>query len=350
MSVFEAPEFLRMPAVGIDISTDAVRFIELKKHGGQRVVGRYDTIPVTAGIVQAGNVQDAVALSGIIATMARKYHLSMANIALPEEQAFLVQMEFPRVPMRDVRTAVELHLEEYVPIPPIEAVFDYTVVPSLNDETTAVAACVFPGKIVEQYLEVFRGTGITPKSFELQSHAMARAIFPNTNKGTYMGIDIGKDITNIFIMSDGVVEFSAILDMGGDHLSHEISRRMSISFEEADSLKTQFGLIGSSEHGNIRDAMLPVLNDLRERILRYFAFWQTKHSGLAAIERVYITGGGANLRGIAEYLGQGIRATMQVANPWANTLSFDQYTPPIPMHLAHGFTAAIGLALRDVQS
>ncbi len=347
MSIFSAPKFLSMPAVGLDISTDSVRFVELEPFAGHFRVAHHGEAALLPGVVQGGVVHDPEALSKVVGQLAKEHHLSMANIALPEEQAFLAHMEFPRVPLRDVGTAVAVHLEEYVPVPPEEAIYDYVITESEHDDTTSVIASVLPRKTVEQYLEIFHDTGITPKSFEFQSHAMARALFSKKDRGAYMGVDIGKDITNVFIVRDGIVNFSAILDIGGDTLTHAIERKLGIPFVEAETLKARHGLVGGAEGGALRDAMLPVLEDLRTRILRHFAFWQSRNATIAGIERVLLTGGGANLKGMTEYLGQGVRVAMLVANPWVNVCDFSTYIPDIPMHAAHGYTAAIGLALRN---
>lgn len=348
MSIFEVPEFVTMPAVGIDISTDSVRFIEFKKNGGVTHVGRHGSTSIPPGIVQSGSVQDPVAMSKIISEIAKKNKLSLANIALPEEQSFLVQMDMPKGESQDIRTFVELHIEDYVPISASECVFDYTLIPSTSSDTTSVIACVFPSKIIEQYLEVFNGTGITPKTFELQSQAMARAIFPKNDKATFMGVDIGKDITNIFIVKNNVVQFSAILDIGGDNITSEISKSLNITFEEAEDLKIKSGLISSLDHSDIRTAMLPILDRMRGEIIKYFTYWETKNSNSTNIDYIYLTGGGANLIGIPEYLEQGIAASVLVANPWINALDFDKYTPPIQMHSSRRYAAAIGLALKDI--
>lgn len=348
MSIFEVPNFVAMPAVGIDISTDTVRFIEFKKKGEKYVVGRFDSIQLPAGIVQAGNVEDAIGLSVIIKDMAKKHKLTFANVALPEEQSFLVQMDFPNIKREDLRTAIEIHLEEYVPISPNECVFDYVIIPSKEDNITSVVVCAFPEKIINQYIQVFKDTGVTPKTFELQSYAMARAIFPDNamNDTAYMGIDIGKDITNVFIVKNNVVHFSAILDMGGDNISHEIAKKLQTSFEDAESFKIKEGLLGANKE--VKAAIQIVLDDMRNQILKYFSYWTSKNGTEHAINDVYLTGGGSNLNGISDYFGQGLRANVYIANPWANIFNFDEYIPPIDIGTSQRFTAAIGLALKDL--
>jgi type IV pilus assembly protein PilM len=349
MSLFQIPRFLRMPACGIDISTDAVRIIDLVPHKDFFEVETHGYEIVPPGIVHKGSVQDPIALASLLRDIAQKYHITRAHVSLPEEQSFLVEMELPRVVGMDIKTAIELHLEEYIPISPSECVFDYIVVPSEKAGVITAIVSAFPEAIISQYVEAFRDTGISVKSFEPQSQAIARAIFPQKEMHAYMGVDIGKDVTNIFIAKSGLVHFSAILDFGGDHISASLAKHLNISREEAEQMKIEKGLLGGTDHAHIREGMNPVLQDLSERITRYMTFWNSRHGGENFVREVFLCGGGANLKGLSEYLRVSSGIPFSIANPWCNVAPFEVYTPPIVAEQAQGFVATIGLALRDEQ-
>lgn len=343
--MFSPPDFIRMPAFGIDISSDDIRYVELLPYGKEMRLGRYGSVPLADGIVVKGKVEDPGALARVLQELAKKVRIGYANISLPEEQSFLTQIDIPRASRKDLRSAVELRLEEYVPIPPQDASFDYVLIDSDN-EASHVIAGVLPGVVVEQYVDICKVAGIVPKVMEFQSHAMARAMFEKNARGAYMGIDIGRDITHIFIVLDREVHFSALLDIGGHNITQALEEKLQISNDEANALKIKFGLVGNSEHPEVRETILPVLSQLRESIMRYFTYWQHRHDGAFAIEKVLLTGGGANLIGIVEYLGQGVNASFAVANPWVNVCDFESYIPPITHKESQGYAAAIGLALR----
>jgi type IV pilus assembly protein PilM len=344
-----------MPAVGLDISADALRFMELEEKGGRLVVSRFASRNFPLGIISEGHVRDKKKLQEVITVLAHEHNLSFANISLPEEQAYLANMRIPHVPPAEVRGAIELHLEEHVPISALDAIFDYVVVGEAGNhhrELMDVVVSVLPRAAVDEYLEIFHGTGITPTAFEFESQAMARAIIPRGDNGTFLVVDIGKMVTDIFVAAHGVVQFSASLDIGGHYLTQAIEKSLKVTYDEADALKIKYGLVGGVKEEGLRDAIMPVMNDLRSRLLRHYGYWQTHHGEKVGgnIEAVYLTGGGANLKGITEYLALGVDVQVKVANPWVNVTSFDDYIPPITLHESHGFTAAIGLALRNTSA
>ncbi len=342
-----------MPAVGMDISVDAVRFIEIDRSGDQLVVSRFATRNFPLGIVSEGHVRDKKKLQDMIASLAHEHKLTFANVSLPEEQAYLANVRIPRVAESEIRDSIELRLEDNVPISGTDAAFDYTVVGESgghNKDMMDVVVSVLPKSAVEEYLEIFRGTGITPKAFEFESQAMARAIIPKGDNGTFLVVDIGKMITDIFVTANEVVQFSVSLDIGGHNLTQAVERALKIGTDEAEALKVKHGLVGGVKEVELYNAMFPVVNDLRMRLLRHYSYWQTHHGEKIGgnIECVYLTGGGANLRGMCEYLAMGLDVKVKVANPWVNVSSFEKYIPPLSMHESHGYTAAIGLALRNI--
>ncbi|OGZ05494.1 MAG: hypothetical protein A2845_05785 [Candidatus Lloydbacteria bacterium RIFCSPHIGHO2_01_FULL_49_22] len=356
MPFLTAPKFLSMPAVGFDISADALRFIELDKNrNGCLEVVRHATRNFPLGIISEGHVRDKKKLQDAIASLAKEHDLSFANISLPEEQAYLANMRIPRVSPGDLHDTIELRLEEHVPISGVDAVFDYVVVgesATKRQENMDVVVSVLPRVVVEEYLDIFSGTGITPKAFEFESQAMARALIPHGDNGTFLVLDIGKMETNVFVAANGVVQFSASLDIGGHYLTQAIERALNVTHDEAEALKVLHGLVGGEKSDAVYHAMLPVVSDLRTRLMRHYSYWQTHHGEKVGgnIECVFITGGGANLRGITEFLGMELAVRVTIANSWVNVCSFETYVPPLTMRESHGYSAAIGLALRNTFS
>ncbi|HSE34982.1 MAG TPA: type IV pilus assembly protein PilM [Candidatus Paceibacterota bacterium] len=353
MGFLSAPKFLSMPAVGLDISDDAVRFIELAPGKHSLEVARYATRNFPLGVVGEGHIKDKKKLADTIASLAYEFKLTYANVALPEEQAYLANMKIPRVAATEMRDAIEIRLEENVPIPGNQAVFDYVVVgdsSARKKEAIDVVVSVLPRAVVDEYLDMFKGTGITPKAFEFESQAMARSLVPVGDNGTFMIADVGKMITEIFVVASGVVQFSASLDIGGHYFTNAVMKKLGLTEEEAEKMKVEYGIIANEKNRALCDAMLPVINDLKLRLMQHYTYWQTHHSEKFGgnIERVYLSGGGANLRGLPEYLAMGLDVETRIANPWVNVSSFEVYVPPLLERESLGYSAAIGLALRDI--
>jgi type IV pilus assembly protein PilM len=351
MSLFSVPTFLRMPAVGLDISDDAIRFIEFRQTSRGMEVARFATRPLAEGIVVSGRVVDPVRLKESIAVLAKEFHISFANISLPEEQAYLANIRIPHVAEHEIRGVLELKLEEHVPIPGAQAVFDYVLAHGSEGsrEYLDTVVSVLPSDVIHQYSEIFEGSGVTPLGFELESQAIARSVVKWSDLGSFMVVDIGKTITSIFVIARGVVQFAASVDMGGQYLTEAIKKKFSVEDKVAEEMKVKHGIVASKQKPEIWDAVSRVVGDFRDKIAQHYSYWQTHHGEKfgGAIERIYLSGGGANLKGLSEYLALGLSTPVHVANPWVNVNTFEHYIPPIHQQGSLSFSVAIGLALRE---
>ncbi len=351
MNIFSVPTFLRMPAVGLDISDDAIRFIEFKMTSRGMVVSRYATRSLAEGIVVSGRAADTARLKESISILAKEFRLSFANISLPEEQAYIANIRIPAVLPSEIRNVLEIKLEEHVPIPGAQAVFDYVIAKGAETprDYLDTVVSVLPREVIDQYTEIFNGSGVTPLGFELESQAIARSVIKWTEFGSFMVVDIGKTITSIFVIARGVVQFAASVDMGGQYLTDAIKKKFSVEEVAAEEMKAKHGIIASKQKTELWDAVARVIGDFRDKIAQHYHYWQTHHGEKfgGAIERIYLSGGGANLKGLSEYLALGLATPVHVANPWTNVNTFEGYIPPIPQHEALSFSVAIGLALRD---
>lgn len=340
---------MRMSAVGLDISDNAIRFMELAPgHERLRVV-RYATLEY--GGAETTEMRDRKKLKETLRTLAGEHDLLFADVSLPEAQAYLANMRIPRVASKEIRGAIELKLEEHVPIAAPDAIFDYAVVggeDARRKDSIDVVVSVLPRAVVDDFIALFEGTGIVPRSFEFESHAIARAVVPAHDSGTFLVVDIGKLQTDVFVVAENLVQFSASLDIGGYYFTQAITKALSVSYDEAERLKIEQGFTGE-DNAPVAAAITALMNDFKLRLLRHYAYWQSHHGEKfgGSIETVFLSGGGANLRGLKEFLATGLDAGVVIANPWVNVLSFEKDIPPLRCQQALSYTTAIGLALRS---
>ena len=79
---FPPPRFLEMPAVGLDISDEAIRFAGLKRGHGGFVLGTYGEESIQPGIVVQGEIRKPEELSDILARLGKEYQFSFAEFLI----------------------------------------------------------------------------------------------------------------------------------------------------------------------------------------------------------------------------------------------------------------------------
>lgn len=137
-SFFPAPKFLRMPAVGVDISDESIKFIELKRLTAGLALGRFGKYGMPQNVISGGEVQKTKELVEVLREMQRQHKLNFIHASLPEEHAYVFQTRVPKSVRRSqIRNVLEFKLEENVPLSGAEAIFDYSVFPKLAYEEAA---------------------------------------------------------------------------------------------------------------------------------------------------------------------------------------------------------------------
>lgn len=346
---FPPPQFLQMPAVGLDISDASMRFVELIEKRNSFIIGRFGERAIPRGIIESGEVKKPADLRAIFIDIKKAYNLEFVSVSLPEEKAYLFDLRLPVMKLDGVRGAIELALEEHVPIKADEALFDYDIVKE-DENNINVSVSVVPRALVDGYLEAFEGSGIIPIAFEVETHSVARSVIPEEDKGTFMAVDLGKTRTGISVISEGVVQFTSTVPVGGETLTSSISKNLKISYDEAEKIKREKGLSGNNADEDLALALMSTVSALREEISKHQAYWEEHVDSYGKkrppIQKIYLCGGDATLPGLKEFLSTGISIPVSPANVMVNVNTLEDYIPEINFNDSLRYSTALGLALR----
>lgn len=348
---FPAPEYLSMPAVGIDISDYAIKYISFKRKGGRVELDSYGKIDLPLDVIERGEIKDPETIVKLLSRIKKEYGFEFAHLALPEEHAYLFQMELSHGSRAEVEQMLEFHLKENVPIGADEAVFDYEVLRETK-ENYEFNVSVYPENIASQYTLALEEAGFKILSVEIEGQATARALIGEKDLAPMLIIDIGRNDASLSISTDGVVTFTANLETGGDYFTRAIARGLDVSFQEAEKLKRKHGFRDTPDDSVVFDQLLPVVAKFAEAIRKHLMYWQMHMNSSGGetgeVSHVVLVGGNANIAGLAEYLEVTLGVSVEVGNVWKNIFSYEEYIPNMHASSSLEYTTAIGLALRSL--
>lgn len=342
-----------MPAVGVDISNESVKYISLKRAVSHMIPDRIGKLPLPAGVVEHGLIKRADELVDVLKKIQRETRCSFAHVSLPEEHAYLFEISLPSDQELSVEQALEFHLKENVPLSPDEVIIDYLTLDSADKEHLTVSVSVYPIRIVQQYLEAFLMAGLEPLSFEIEAHAIARALVPKERKNeTVMLVDLGASDAGIAVVSEGVIEYTATLDTAGKRLTQAVEQALTVPTKEAEEYMTVRGLVETPDNKKVFDAMFPIIESLRDEINKHISYWNA-HRGAGvtqtrSIDRVVMCGGNAVIKGLAQHLTAMLSLPVASGNVWVNLCSLDETIPPLPYRESVKYATAVGLVLRSL--
>jgi len=390
---------LKSESFGLDISDLSLKIVKLKKRGQFFELDSFLEEKIEPGIIKGGEIKDEKKLAEIIRESIKKVKgeklkTNYVVASLPEEKAFLQVIQMPKIPEEDLKSAVIYEAENYIPTPLEEVYLDYQIVPPIYDhlDHLDILIAALPKKTVDPYLSALKLAGFVPKVLEIESMAIARALIKGgATTQPILLIDLGATRTSFIIFSGQSLRFTTSIPVSSTSFTEIISKNLGVTLAEAERLKIKYGLeekikinIGDEktnikkERGKIFEALIPALIDLVQQIKRYLDYYQThashehlppttfqknnsnKHKpqkvvgGLPpdgkGISKIYLCGGGANLKGLCELLSLELKIPVEMGNPWVNILIKEKKeVPELSFEESLKYTTALGLALRGIR-
>jgi cell division protein FtsA len=169
---------------------------------------------------------------------------------------------------------------------------------------------------VQNLTKCIRGVGVEIEDLVLEPLASAEAILTDEEKEKGVVVaDIGGGTTDIAIFKDNTIYHTAVLPVAGYQITRDISIGLGLSFELAEEMKKRYGNVnpvykdkGESDRALTTNGHNISYNDLSEIIrvrveelisLIVLELPQNDYANFA-LSGIVLTGGSANLLGIAE--------------------------------------------------
>lgn len=355
---------LKPDAFGLDISDLSLKIIKLKKSGKFLRLAAFRQEQIEPGLIKEGQVNDenklAKAVKDAFSRIKREVKTKYVVASLPEEKAFLQVIQMPKMPEEDLKSAVIYEAENYVPLPVEQLYIDSQIVkPVVNRlDHFDVLIAALPKKTVDPYLNCLKRAGLTPQALEIESLAVARALVKaEISPFPLLLLDLGATRTSFIIFSGHSLRFTGSIPVSSVKITEAISKELGLDLKKAESLKIKYGI----KKQDVFEAVLPILIDLTEQVKKYLDYYRnhTSHEHLftdqraaakQATAKVLLSGGGANLAGLAEFLKNELNLPVHLGNPWVNILPEPlKEVSQLSFEESLGYTTALGLALRGIR-
>jgi cell division protein FtsA len=197
----------------------------------------------------------------------------------------------------------------------------------LDVETHIISAAVTS---VKNLTKCIRGVGVDIDDLVLEPLASAEAVLSDEEKEKGVMIaDIGGGTTDIAVFKDNSIYHTSVLPVAGYQLTHDISVGLNLSYELAESMKKKYGNVMPGDDKSVDDTTITTdghsasyrdLSDIIrmrvEELLRLIVLElpQSDYARLVPAGLV-LTGGGANLPGIAELGHEVTRLPVRIGVP-----------------------------------
>lgn len=336
------------PVAGLDISTTGIKVMAIDPK--RMVVVGYGSIDLDPAKVQESiNTGNDFLAEGLKTLLKEKLkgHLPSDQVvaSVPTSRTYSRMMVVPTDTEKNLAEAVQLEVEQYIPIAATELYVDYQVIERSPQEINVLISAV-PKKIVDSITRACQKVGLEVTMVEPGINAAARLI-KATEEGHLPSIivDIGAATSDVALLDNGTVRLTGSVAVGGHTFTLRISEGLKVSLEEAHQLKVHSGLSSGPNQAKLKVALESSIEQIVSEMRKIIRFYNERIGVKTKIEQIVIVGGGSNMPGIGEMITDAMMMPARIASPW-NSLQFGNLTPPSRQFKPRYITAA-GLAIVD---
>ena len=343
--------------VGLDFGHGVLRAAEVADAGKAKpTLVRYHQIPIAISAVDRGEVVErgtvAAALKELWAQggfKSKRVVLGMGN-----QRVLVRDVSLPKAPRERIRESLPFQVQDVLPVPVAEALLDFYPVAETREEGREMISGLLVAAVKEAVManvDAVQAAGLEPVEVDLIPFALTRALIAgNSAQGTVALVHVGAVTTTVVVAIDGIPQFVRIIQNGSEDITNALSTRLGIDNRQADQVKRGFGLTTEGISPDWRPAVEVIYQatgDLMGGIRNTLSFYVSTRPG-AVIDKIFVSGGGAEMTGFSAALAETMRIPVFTPNALERFGIARTVSPESVDAGSAGLPVAAGLALGSV--
>jgi type IV pilus assembly protein PilM len=353
--------------LGLDIGENSIKIMEVKKAGSGYEIKQFGIVPTPQSMIEGSLVVNEKGLASVIAELGKKVKAEapMVAVAVTGDSIIVRHLKVPVMPDRELAEAVRFEAEAQLPIPGQDVTIDFIkhkVVTEGGIKKQEIVTVAVRNDIIKKITRLVESAGFIPVIMDIEPLTLLRAISllnPSAipQEGSFAIVNIGSISTNISVFINEQLEFTRKMSFGGYKLTMSLANHYNQSFEEAEATKKLIDLRVNSDQENPpvlmyqkQEILLLVISELITEVDRSLEYYLAQHRG-QKVTRIFLTGGGAQLKGIASLMSDELDIPVEVFNP----IKYMQISKKLTsvekdiLDAGAALTEVVGLALSEVQ-
>lgn len=341
------------PLVGLDISSTAVKLLQLSQSGGRYRIENYAVEPLPPNAVVEKNIVEVEAVGEAIRRAVQRSGIKTKFAAAAVAGSAIITKVLPMqadLSEDELEGQIQAEANQYIPYPLEEVSMDFEILGPVKDNPEMVNVLLAASRTenVEMRSAALSLGGLTAKVVDVEAFAMENAFrliadqLPGGRDGLVAIVDIGATMTTLNVLKNQRSIYTREQVFGGKQLTDEVMRRYGLSYEEAGLAKRQGGLPESYEI-EVLEPFKEAMAQQVSRLLQFF-FAGSEHN---RVDQIVLAGGCASIAGVKEMVEEQIGVPTVVASPVASMTLSPKVQAQALQADAPALMIACGLALRS---
>lgn len=330
--------------VGLELDTGMIRAVEMKWKSGRAMVVAMGHVAIPDSALADGVIQEVETVADALVKLWASAGFSSRNVVLGmyNQGVIMRVVNFPKVPMDKLDTALRLQAGEYFPIPLSQMNLYFAVIGEIDSEEGAmyeVLLVAVKKMQLELGIRVLEKGRLTARVVDASPLALLRAIPDDKRKGTMVAVDLSLGTSHLTLAVDGVPRFFRVMPVS----LRQYRNKPGVVPVGRSEAAGDAAATGEASEDAFQRWGLTVAREIRTSISYYM-----KQDSIIDVSRVVLSGRGARVVGLTGLLQEELDVPVEVIDPLTqvkvNVKSGNEWKSEAP-----AYAVCIGLALRGLE-
>src|SRR5262245_18957667 len=333
---------------GLDIGSSAVKVVELAAGKGGFTLKAHATVALPRETISEGSIRQPALVTDAIRECIGKAGITStaAVISVSGRDSIVKRVSLPKASPKELEDAILLEAEHHIPFAIDDVFLDFQVIGETANSMSVVLVATKKLKVLE-YVATVEDAGLEAVVVDLDAFAMQ-----NQYELNYQGngseatalIDIGAAIMKTNVVHGAGSIFARDVPFGGNNYTDAIAQSLHIPAEKAEAAK--HGQEVGVDWDDLVPAIESVSRELSLEIQRTFDYFASTPES-ERIGKIVLSGGGATLAGIEDFLASSWGVPVELAQPFGAIDCNSARLSDAELHeIGPSLAVAVGLGLR----
>lgn len=315
--------------LGVDISSAAIKLVEIETRGEQFNVIAYGVEALPEGVVFDREIVDVKKIAEVLTAVYKKSGARSRNVAVAVSGSSVISnyIDLPSsLTSKQMEARVQLEADTIIPFPLDEINLDFAVVGQnvFNKDQVRVQVVACQRDYVDRRKEVVELAGLKPVVVDVETFAFARAYQtlinaeyknPQEKQGAIQKddvvaiIDIGATQFTFLVLSNQTIIYSVEQPFGGRQLTEDIQRHYNLTWAEAGRAKRKGGLDADYAASMLQPFKNLLIEHLSRCIQVFYSSTETNK-----IDKLVLSGGVSKTDGLKDQIAEALSIPTDVVD------------------------------------
>jgi len=350
----------------IDFGARSIKVAKLHKISKGYELDNYGAKLSPKESIANGEILNPIAVADVLIELLRESGIkdNRAIIAITGQKVIIREIILPIMEDKELMAGVMWEAPKYIPYDLDESIIDAEKVEEFvekdGNKMMRVLLVATPKYIVNPYMEVLKKARIMPKIVDVVSSANIRTFDHHLSDKEEdkdrsivdIILSIGASGTILTLVEKKSLKFTRNILIGGNDITKEIAKTLNITFEEAEKIKRDTGIVLGPETEEKKKSesekiVLKILNQIAKEVRQSLSYYKTQ-SQKVKYNKIILTGGSANIKNIDKFLSEQFEIPIIIGDPLEG-IKIDERVIDVERikKLKESLVTVIGLAKRE---